>query len=73
MQAVVQSACEIYGSKANVAMPNVTVDEKVFLPGPPQAGVYSGGATWYVQTNKQTALLWRYFDELLIRMTRRLK
>jgi len=48
VQAVMQSACEIYASKANVTVPKVTVNEKVFLPGPPHPGVY--GSTWYEQT-----------------------
>ncbi|KAG0614864.1 hypothetical protein M758_6G209800 [Ceratodon purpureus] len=45
VQAVIQSACEIYANKATVEVPKVIVDDKVFLPGPPQPGQY--GSTWY--------------------------
>jgi hypothetical protein len=45
VQAVIQSACEIYPNKANMALSKVTVDDKVFLPGPPQPRVH--GFTWY--------------------------
>ena len=40
VQPVVESACEIYASKANVPMPEAYVDEKVFLPGPQQPGIH---------------------------------
>ncbi|XP_073396645.1 V-type proton ATPase subunit E-like isoform X2 [Physcomitrium patens] len=45
VETVIESACEIYASKANVALPKVAVDDKLFLPGPPQQGVH--GSTWY--------------------------
>jgi V-type H+-transporting ATPase subunit E len=40
VQPVVESACEIYASKAKVPMPEAYVDEKIFLPGPQQPGVH---------------------------------
>lgn len=45
---VLESACEIYVNKVNVVVPNVIVDDKVFLPSSPQVG--ASGSTWYKST-----------------------
>lgn len=45
VQSVIESAKQVYAEKLNVNVPEVLVDDKHFLPGPP--GSSNHGSSWY--------------------------
>lgn len=55
VQSVIDSAKQAYAEKLSVDVPEVFVDDKHFLPGPP--GSTNHGSSWYLQIPFLTVFL----------------